>query len=249
MELFICWSGTTSSAVGNALYRWIPRVIQAVKPWMSEHDIDKGSHWKELDYKLEKAKFGLICITPDNQNNPWLLYEAGSLSKSLKGRTWTFLFRLEPSDISGPLTRFQHTITEKNDFKRLINSINNMLANSGELSIDKTIIDEQFDKWWPELRNDLNSIEAPPNRATNSERSENKRIEAPEKDHDNEQIQKLKELALESIHGDIKQNTIDTLAAFGEKSMLAITEIINSTNDSQLKNYGLYKIKIIKEGV
>jgi hypothetical protein len=50
---------------------------------MSEHDIDKGTRGlPAIAQQLEETQFGLICLTPESMNAPWLLFEAGALSKS-----------------------------------------------------------------------------------------------------------------------------------------------------------------------
>lgn len=42
MKIFISWSGTRSRAMAVALRNWLPDVVQAFKPFMSEEDIEKG---------------------------------------------------------------------------------------------------------------------------------------------------------------------------------------------------------------
>jgi hypothetical protein len=46
MKVFISWSGDTSRDVGDAFRRWLPTMLQAVKPYFSLDDIAKGSHWE-----------------------------------------------------------------------------------------------------------------------------------------------------------------------------------------------------------
>src|SRR5689334_3268326 len=80
--IFISWSGDRSKAVALALREWLPMVIQSVDVWMSETDIAKGSRsMLEVMQKLSAADFGLICLTPENQLRPWILFEAGAIAK------------------------------------------------------------------------------------------------------------------------------------------------------------------------
>jgi hypothetical protein len=173
--LFISWSGELSRRIACELYRWIPGVIGA-KPWMSEMDIEKGSRWHlELVSKLEGATFGIICLTPDNLEKPWILFEAGALSKSLKNYAWTFLFHVSKSDITGPLAQFQHTTLEKEDVRKLMHTINSVLP-QGE-SIPKKPLDNAFNSAWPELELNLNNIAIPVNSEVVSKRSDREILE------------------------------------------------------------------------
>jgi hypothetical protein len=85
MQVFISWSGQRSRAVAEVLRTWLPKVIQSLDPWMSDEDIDAGSRWlADVTTSLNQAKVGLICVTPENQHKPWLLFEAGALSRSIE---------------------------------------------------------------------------------------------------------------------------------------------------------------------
>jgi hypothetical protein len=105
---------------------------------------------------LSISDIGIICLTRDNTENPWIPFEAGALSKSIdKGRVCTLLFDLEPSDVKGPLTSFQGTRFLREDFKRLATTINNAAGDSG---IDPLVLDGVFDMWWPKLESEINKI-------------------------------------------------------------------------------------------
>src|SRR5262249_22934477 len=123
MKIFLSWSRDESKEVARAFSVWLPRVIQAIKPWFSP-DIEKGAKWgAELDKALEGTRFGIVCLTPNNLDSRWLHYEAGALSKTEGARVWTFLHRgLSPGDVGPPLGSFQATTAEKDEVFKLLQS-------------------------------------------------------------------------------------------------------------------------------
>jgi DNA-binding CsgD family transcriptional regulator len=157
VEIFISWSGLKSHAVAEALRKWLPKVVNAFNPWISSEDIDKGARWSaELSAKLAAVKAGIICLTPSNLASPWVLFEAGAISKTLSNTfVCTLLVGLEPSDVSGPLAQFQATRTTKNDILRLVKNLSQAL---GEAALPETHIDEMFEVLWPKLEADLGKL-------------------------------------------------------------------------------------------
>ncbi len=83
MTVFISWSGALAKAVAQLLDSWLPDVIQGVKTWLSTEDIDKGSIWSGKINEALSTTVGILCVTQENRNAPWLLFEAGGLSKGL----------------------------------------------------------------------------------------------------------------------------------------------------------------------
>jgi TIR domain len=150
MRVFLSWSGERSAALAHALREWLPTVIQAVEPWMSESDIEQGSRWSpEIATQLEQAHVGIICLTPDNVLSPSLHFEAGALSKALdKSLVCTYLLELEPTDLRWPLADFQATRADKEETKKLLMTINKAL---GEQALPSDRLDKTFERWWPEL--------------------------------------------------------------------------------------------------
>jgi hypothetical protein len=93
--IFISWSGEMSSQVALALRELLKGTIQTANPWLSGPDIEKGARWRtEIEAALEGAPAGLIVLTPENLISPWLLFEAGALSKK-NDRVYTYLFNLK----------------------------------------------------------------------------------------------------------------------------------------------------------
>jgi len=156
MKVFISWSGKSSKMIASALREWLPVVIQAIEPWMSDEDIDKGKRWRTiLDNEL-KADVGIICLTPDNLNEPFILFEAGAIAKSVeRAYACTYLYHLKPEDIGEPLNAFQHTMSTKEDTKKLIKTLNKALKEGALL--DK-VIDTAFENNWPDLEKILTAI-------------------------------------------------------------------------------------------
>lgn len=161
MLVFLSWSGEVSRMTAEALREWLPTVIQAVKPWMSTEDIDKGARWSiDIASRLEEAKVGVVCLAPDNIRAPWLLFEAGALSKALgEARVCTYLLGLRPTDIKGPLVQFQATEATKSETFKLLKTINDALE---EGRLPESALERVFEKWWPELEERLTRIRVRP---------------------------------------------------------------------------------------
>src|SRR5436190_15990351 len=121
MKVFISWSGGRSQAGAEALRYWLPKVIQALEPWMSANDIEKGTRWRSgIANELEQSSVGIICLTRENLNSEWIHFEAGALSKQQQNTyVCTFLYEIEPVDVREQLAQFQHTRATRNDVQKL----------------------------------------------------------------------------------------------------------------------------------
>ena len=150
MKVFISWPGDRSRIFAEAFNVWMPSVIQAVKPFFTPDDIEKGARWgAEISKELEDSDVGIICITKSNLQAPWLMFEAGALAKSIKkSRVIPILFGVEPSDLKGPLLQFQAVSFIEKDVRKLMKTVNAAL---GQDALDNSVLDSVFDKWWPEL--------------------------------------------------------------------------------------------------
>lgn len=156
MRLFLSWSGERSKLIAETLRDWLPLVIQAIKPWLSASDIDKGTRWSsEIATQLAETAFGIICLTPENIEAPWIHFEAGALSKTIDGAfVCPYLFEIDPSDIKGPLVQFQATRATKEDTRNLLNTINSVLKEG----IPEGQLNKAFEVWWPDLEEKLKHI-------------------------------------------------------------------------------------------
>jgi hypothetical protein len=157
MKVFISWSGERSKLIAAALNMWLKQVIQALDPWMSDSDIEKGDRWSsDIADQLGEAKVGIICLTPENLNEPWILFEAGALSKTVeKTFVCPYLFEVEPTDVKWPLAQFQATKVQKEETKKLIYTLNRALEKE---ALPEHQLNEAFEMWWPKLEKQLNEI-------------------------------------------------------------------------------------------
>jgi len=128
---------------------------------MSDVDISKGSRsMHELFKVLEEAKYGVICLTPENQNEPWINFEAGALGKVQGAKVCTYLLGgLKATDITGPLKEFQASPADENETKKLLQSLNSSADPAVSLSSD--ILENTFNKFWPDIRRELDSMPGP----------------------------------------------------------------------------------------
>jgi hypothetical protein len=159
MRIFLSWSGDRSKAIADVLRAWIPDVIQTVEPWASQADIQPGVRWAEvLARALQQTRFGIICLTPENLAAPWILFEAGALSKALKNtRVCPYLCDLAPHTLAGPLSQFQAVESNKEGTLRLLVAINEAM---GETALEPRRLTRSFDKYWPDLESRLRAVMA-----------------------------------------------------------------------------------------
>jgi hypothetical protein len=156
MKLFISWSGARSKSVARALRDLLPEVLQDAEPWMSEHDISAGQRWgSELNTKLDGCNIGIICITKENVAAPWLLFEAGSLAKSVaSSRVIPYRLGINATDVPFPLAQFQGVDANSEGTKKLIETCNELRPTA--LRPDR--LERVFSRWWPDLEERLAKI-------------------------------------------------------------------------------------------
>ena len=157
MKVFLSWSGSPSKELAETFRKWLPGVLQAVRPYYTPDDITKGARWSsEIAKELEECKIGVIFLVRENLNAPWIMFEAGALSKKLdKSNVCPFIFGIEASDIQGPLVQFQAAKFDKAEVKRVVKMMNGQLA---EAALASDVLDSVFEMWWPRLAQDVSEI-------------------------------------------------------------------------------------------
>jgi len=159
MKVFLSWSGDKSHKIALAFSEWMPCVINAIDPWVSSKDIDRGSIWfGEIFEQLNDTSLGVVFVTRENQNKPWLLFEAGALSKGLsENRVCTVLVDLSVRDIesSSPLKHLNHTVLERDSIFELIKTINKKVDGK---NVKESHLETAFSALWGDLEAKINTI-------------------------------------------------------------------------------------------
>jgi len=164
VKVFISWSGERSRLLAEALREWLPLVLHYVEPWLSHADIEAGERWAQTVAKeLAESNFGIICVTSENIGSPWILFEAGAITKSLEtSRVIPLLLDLEFSDVSGPLAQFQSKKLLRQGIEEVVQSIQGV----AEQQIPEQRATELFNHLWRSLEEKFEAIpkEAPAER-------------------------------------------------------------------------------------
>jgi hypothetical protein len=155
MKIFLSWAGLRSKHVAVTLKTFLKRNLQALEPWISV-DIEKGEVWDEsIHNALRSSKAGIICLTSDSINSKYCHYEAGAIGVIKNAKVFTFLYEVEHTEIKQPLSRFQHTIAEKDDMLKLLQVLNKELSESKEVHLTEKELEEGLDFHWPWLVTEL----------------------------------------------------------------------------------------------
>lgn len=178
MEVFISWSGPLGKSIADALRNWLPAVIQAVKPFYSPDDIAKGRHWNsELNKRLKAARVGIIVVTKECLDAPWLLFEAGAIANNFdEAHVCPVLFGIHTPEVTGPLLQFQITSFDRTEIRKLLDTINRALS---EARLENEVLDNVFEIFWPRLDRSIREIleQEPQEKRTHPLRSDRELLE------------------------------------------------------------------------
>jgi DNA replication protein DnaC len=155
MIVFVSWSKDSQKAA-KLFCDWLPKVIQQVNVWQSEQ-IESGSKWFTiLSERLSEIHFGVSVVTKNNYKEPWLQFEAGALAKALHSKVTPIFCNLSPLDVvHTPLEHLQGIKVDRDTFWKLISDVNAICPKP----LDLQILEDSFDKRWPEFENAFKEIE------------------------------------------------------------------------------------------
>lgn len=159
MTVFISWSGKRSKAIAHVFKKHLEYVIQGLPTFMSDKDIASGTQWfQEISDKLREASFGIVCVTPENLDQPWLSFEAGALgNQAQRSRVVPVVYDMSKEDLPSPLSGFNAVDLDEEGFVRLIQSIHEARA----VPTAWPIIEAAARREWPDIESELAVIPEP----------------------------------------------------------------------------------------
>jgi TIR domain len=161
MRIFTSWSGERSKAAALGLKSLLQDLFEeAVQVFVSDH-ISPGEAWAQrLGAELERSEFGILCLTQENCQAPWLLFEAGAIAKKFgAARVVPYLIdELPPVWDRSPLTQFQHVRADREGTYRLVENINT--NRESPKPMDR--LERSFNRWWPDLEQTLETLRSSP---------------------------------------------------------------------------------------
>src|ERR1700692_3776725 len=148
MRIFLSWSGERSKTAALGLKSLLESTFpEAVDVFISDH-IGAGETWaRRLESELEQSQFGILCLTEDNFQAPWLLFEAGAIAKKFdSARVVPYLIDDLPDAADrSPLAQFQHVRATREGTFRLVKSINVARENP---QVNEQRLETLFKGWW-----------------------------------------------------------------------------------------------------
>lgn len=95
-------------------------------------------------------------VTKTNYKAPWIIYEAGALSKTVQSRVIPILCNMNILDIANtPLSQFNCALATKHEFWAVIAAINAKC----QRPIEEFRLQKTFEKWWPDFEKEYKEIQ------------------------------------------------------------------------------------------
>lgn len=164
MKVFISWSGLVSKKVAKNLKATLEEIFenQPFEAFVSDEDIPSGSDWYQIIKKeLQNSDLGILCITKDNLNAPWINFEGGALSMQHKiTNVIPLLINDDIDTTSSPFKNYHHVKLTSDYFKKMLKDIKKLgnLSNPTNKHID-LLSDKYFKDFFNTIKDLLSNID------------------------------------------------------------------------------------------
>lgn len=158
MKIFLSWSGQTSRAFAHKMQEFFGQVLPWAEIYLSDDEIESGERWlTNINAALEDSSYGVIFVTNENKVAPWVLFEAGALSKRIaESRVVPLLCDVDDIDLTGnPLSQFQYRKVNRQDIERLVKDMNS----KGDVTVPWDRLINTFNKFWPDYEPQITCLQ------------------------------------------------------------------------------------------
>lgn len=158
-KIFISWSGDYSKRVALLLRDWLQELFDNVQPFVSDRDIEPGARsMAVIERELSDTTFGIVLATKDNQDAPWINFEAGALSKEVgdsANRVIPLLLDMaSPTELTGPLSQFQAQKYDKAGMQTIVTAI------AAAIGANADAVAKRFDRSWDDFQSSVAAVPA-----------------------------------------------------------------------------------------
>ena len=162
MKIFISWSKEKSSELAHSIDDFLKGMFRdKIASWISDENIVSGTRpMTEIKKALTTCDKGIFCLTKNNYESPWIMYEAGAMSMhesaNNENAILTILFdNLKIEKVKdGPLGQYQLRIYSYENIKTFAKEINDILQTFDSDELFK----KQFDLNWNVLNEKVKQI-------------------------------------------------------------------------------------------
>mgnify|MGYP000004652671 CR=1 FL=1 len=166
LTIFISWSRNPAKDIADKLQILLDKIfpnpdIEFFLSSSGKNEIVAGEDFRnKLDNNLMDSNFGILILTKNNFERPWMMFEAGALSKGdNKSRIIPLFFDRDNRKIESPIEKFQNIEYNKEGLLKIIFSITKSLYDSDELGDNqKQLLENQLDTNWKSFKNDIDII-------------------------------------------------------------------------------------------
>ena len=153
MKVFVSFSGEKSKRTADALVEFLPKILPTISFVLADTDIAIGERWQQsLERQTDGLNFAILCVSHDNVEKPWLMYEAGQLSRKTP-RLVPYLLNVDPADLKGPLAHLSAVLADKGGTRHLLSIMND----ESEEVLPNDVLNRDFESYWPEIKSCLDS--------------------------------------------------------------------------------------------
>jgi hypothetical protein len=227
LKVFISWAGDRANVIATGFHDFLPDVVNAVQPFMSGANIDKGTRWSDaLNSSLLESTCAIVCLTEESMRSVWVAFETGAISRAAGGtegarsRIWTYLSGLETTSLQlTPFAEYQATSATQDETLRLVRSINALSPDPVSTESLKRRFDAVF---WPHFAKVLEKAQAatnPPNLGPKEAQHQNLLPIGRERDDD-----LLSEIlrTLRSVQREVRRGSVQPLMQTSDASEFAL---------------------------